>query len=32
LIINDANHVDLYDRLDKIPFDRTSESFGKNLK
>ena len=32
MIINDANHVDLYDRLDKIPFDRISEFFGKNLR
>jgi uncharacterized protein len=31
MIISDANHVDLYDRLDKIPFDRISEFFGKNL-
>ena len=32
MIINDANHVDLYDRLDKIPFDKISEFFGKNLR
>ena len=32
MIINDANHVDLYDRMDKIPFDKISEFFGKNLK
>jgi uncharacterized protein len=32
MIINNANHVDLYDRLDKIPFDRIAEFFGKNLK
>ena len=31
LIIKDANHVDLYDRMDKIPFDRISAFFGKNL-
>ena len=31
MIIKSANHVDLYDRLDKIPFDRISEFFGKNL-
>jgi hypothetical protein len=30
-IIKDANHVDLYDRMDKIPFDRISAFFGKNL-
>jgi fermentation-respiration switch protein FrsA (DUF1100 family) len=32
MIIEDANHVDLYDRLDKIPFDRISEFFSTNLK
>jgi fermentation-respiration switch protein FrsA (DUF1100 family) len=32
MIINNANHVDLYDRMDKIPFDKISEFFGKNLK
>ena len=32
LIIPGANHTDLYDRVDKIPFDRISEFFGKNLK
>jgi uncharacterized protein len=32
MIINDANHVDLYDRVDKIPFHRISEFFGKNLR
>ena len=32
MIIKNANHVDLYDRLDKIPFDRIAEFFGKNLK
>ncbi|HZX31126.1 MAG TPA: alpha/beta hydrolase [Rhodocyclaceae bacterium] len=32
LIVKNANHVDLYDRMDKIPFDRISEFFGKNLK
>jgi fermentation-respiration switch protein FrsA (DUF1100 family) len=32
MIINDANHVDLYDRLDKIPFDRMTEFFGRNLR
>ena len=26
MIISDANHVDLYDRLDKIPFDKISAS------
>lgn len=32
LIVKNSNHVDLYDRLDKIPFDRISDFFGKNLK
>lgn len=32
LIIKNANHVDLYDRLDTIPFDRIADFFGKNLK
>lgn len=30
-IIKDANHVDLYDNLDKIPFDKITEFFQKNL-
>lgn len=32
LIIKGANHVDLYDRMDKIPFDAIADFFGKNLK
>lgn len=32
LIIPGTNHVDLYDRLDKIPFDRITAFFAKNLK
>lgn len=32
LIVPDANHVDLYDRIDKIPFDALAEFFRKNLK
>lgn len=32
LIVKDANHVDLYDRLDKIPFDAISDFFSTNLK
>lgn len=31
LIIPGANHTDLYDRMDKIPFDRITEFFGRNL-
>jgi uncharacterized protein len=32
MIVSDANHVDLYDRVDKIPFGRISEFFGKHLR
>jgi fermentation-respiration switch protein FrsA (DUF1100 family) len=32
LIIPGASHVDLYDRLDKIPFDAITTFFEKNLK
>lgn len=32
LIIKDANHVDLYDNLDKIPFDKIENFFKENLK
>ena len=32
MIIKNANHVDLYDRMDRIPFDKMSEFFGRNLK
>ena len=32
LVMHGANHTDLYDRLDKIPFDRLAEFFHKNLK
>jgi fermentation-respiration switch protein FrsA (DUF1100 family) len=32
MIIKGANHVDLYDQMDKIPFDKISDFFGKNLK
>ncbi|ACL66730.1 peptidase S15 [Anaeromyxobacter dehalogenans 2CP-1] len=32
LIIKNADHVDLYDRPDKIPFDKIAEFFGKNLR
>ena len=31
LIIPDASHTDLYDRMDKIPFDRIAEFFGQHL-
>ena len=32
LIVPDADHVDLYDRMDKIPFDKFAEFFSRNLK
>lgn len=31
LIIEGANHVDLYDQLDKIPFERLTRFFRDNL-
>jgi fermentation-respiration switch protein FrsA (DUF1100 family) len=31
-IIGNADHVDLYDRMDKIPFDRITEFFDANLQ
>ena len=31
LIVKDANHVDLYDNLDKIPFDKLEAFFKNNL-
>lgn len=31
MIVKGANHVDLSDRLDRIPFDKITEFFGKNL-
>ena len=32
LIVPDANHVDLYDNMEKIPFDKIAEFFQTNLK
>ncbi|MEI1682925.1 alpha/beta hydrolase [Acinetobacter baumannii] len=32
MIIPDANHTDLYDRVDIIPFDKITEFFKENLK
>ena len=32
LILPNTNHVDLYDRMDKIPFDKLTEFFRTNLK
>lgn len=31
LIVPNADHVDLYDRADKIPFDRIADFFNRNL-
>src|SRR5690606_12600805 len=31
VIVPDANHVDLYDQMDKIPFDRLAAFFGRHL-
>ncbi|MCX5568174.1 alpha/beta hydrolase [Kaistia nematophila] len=31
MIIPDADHVDLYDQMDKIPFDRLQSFFGEHL-
>lgn len=32
LVIPDSNHVDLYDKTDKIPFDKLTEFFMSNLR
>ena len=32
MIIKGASHTDLYDQMDKIPFDKIADFFGKNLK
>jgi len=32
LIVKGANHVDLYDRMDKIPFDTIADFFDQHLK
>jgi hypothetical protein len=32
MVIKGANHVDLYDRMDKIPFDKITSFFKTNLK
>lgn len=32
LIVKGANHIDLYDQVDKIPFDKMADFFSKNLK
>lgn len=32
MIIPGANHTDLYDNLDKIPFDKIEQFYRENLK
>lgn len=32
IVIEDAEHIDLYDRTDRIPFDKLADFFGLNLK
>lgn len=32
LIVKDANHTDFYDNMNKIPFDKITDFFNKNLK
>ncbi len=31
-VVNDAEHIDLYDKTDKIPFAKIEEFFKTNLK
>ena len=31
-IVKDANHVDLYDNMDKIPFDKIESFYRENLR
>ena len=31
-IVEDAEHIDLYDRIDRIPFDKLEDFFNTNLK
>ncbi|MGE8226039.1 MAG: alpha/beta hydrolase [Stenotrophomonas sp.] len=31
VIVEGANHIDLYDRMDKIPFDKMADFFNQNL-
>lgn len=32
VVVEDAEHIDLYDRLDRIPFDKLADFFSTNLK
>ena len=31
-VVDDAEHIDLYDKIDKIPFDKLELFFKNNLK
>ena len=31
-VVKDAEHIDLYDRTDRIPFDKLEDFFKTNLK
>lgn len=31
-VVGDAEHIDLYDRIDRIPFDKLENFFRANLK
>ena len=31
IIVDDAEHIDLYDRVDKIPFDKLENVFKESL-
>ena len=31
-VVEDAEHIDLYDRVDRIPFDKLEAFFKENLK
>ena len=32
VVVEDAEHIDLYDRTDRIPFDKLADFFNANLK
>ena len=32
VVVEDAEHIDLYDRMDRIPFDKLADFFGTNLR
>ena len=31
-VVDDAEHIDLYDRMDRIPFDKLTDFFQNHLK